>query len=65
MADYENLLRAARLNVARSQQAVKTARLASQRCAKLCEQARQQLADDIALLESLKASHERTGIVRG
>jgi superfamily II DNA helicase RecQ len=65
VSDVEALIQAARLNVARSQQAVASAQAARYQQLEHFQRVRQQLADDLALLGRLKVSHERTGIIRG
>jgi hypothetical protein len=63
--DHDALIRLARLNAAEARKMAQMAREAARRSHEACDAARQKLANDIAYIERLKASHARTGIIRG
>jgi hypothetical protein len=63
--DHDALIRLTRLNAAEARKMAQMAKEAARRSHEACEEARQKLADDIAYIERLKASHARTGIIRG
>jgi hypothetical protein len=63
--DHKALIRLARLNAAESRKMAQLAKEAARRSQEACDAARQKLADDLAYIERLKASHARSGIIRG
>jgi uncharacterized protein YeaO (DUF488 family) len=62
--NHKAIIRLARVNVAESQQLVHEAREATRKYNEFCERVRQQIAADLAVIESLKAAYSRTGIIR-